>query len=56
MKPADQTKNKSPFEPGSCECGFPNCQGHEPDADGKVHIPNHPRGHLVLDMSKWASN
>jgi hypothetical protein len=51
-----QTKNadsdESPFQPGECKCGVPNCAGHELEEDGKVHIRNHPDGHLVFDMSK----
>ena len=36
----------------SCECGVPNCRGHEVGPDGKVHIYNHPRGkRLVMDLN-----
>jgi hypothetical protein len=39
-----------------CKCGIPGCKGHEPDAEGKIHV-FHPNGkHYVLDMSKWAAN
>jgi hypothetical protein len=52
MAKEKETENKSPFQPGECKCGVPNCAGHELGEDGKVHIPDHPDGHLVLDMSK----
>jgi len=48
----DTTDHASPFKSGECKCGVPNCAGHEVGEDGKVHIPDHPQGHLVLDMSK----
>jgi hypothetical protein len=39
-----------------CNCGIPGCKGHEPDAEGKVHI-FHPNGkHYVLDMSRHTAN
>jgi hypothetical protein len=36
----------------ACKCGVPGCQGHEIDESGEVHVPNHPRGHLVLHLGK----
>lgn len=51
-QPKETDENASPFQPGECKCGVPNCAGHEVGEDGKVHIPDHPQGHLVLDMSK----
>jgi hypothetical protein len=48
MKPADKAKNKKPFRAGSCKCGVPNCPGHETRPDGRVHIPGHPKGHVVI--------
>jgi hypothetical protein len=40
-----------------CKCGVPNCQGHQPDADGMIHITNHPSGkHFVLNMRKRIAN
>ena len=56
MKPADKTKNKSLFEPGSCKCGVPNCPGHEIGPDGTVHIPGHPKRHLVVSLPKRLIN
>jgi len=40
-------------KPGSstgCACGIKGCQGHEIRDDGTVHIPNHPRGYLIIKM------
>jgi hypothetical protein len=39
--------NESPFEAGECLCGVPNCSGHQM-IDGKIEIPNHPLGHVIL--------
>ena len=47
MKPADKTKNKSLFEPGSCKCGVPNCPGHGSGQMARSTFPGHPKGHLV---------
>jgi len=56
MKPADKTKNKSPFEPGSCKCDVPNCPGHKVRPDGTVHIPGHAKRHLVISLPKRLMN
>jgi len=50
------TKPGRPDDFGDCQCGIPGCKGHEPDADGKIHI-HHPNGkHYVLNMSKHLAN
>ena len=49
---SQSTGSESPFAPGSCKCGVPKCNGHQIEPDGKIHIRNHPRGHLVIDPSK----
>lgn len=41
------TKDESPFKAGECLCGVPNCAGHQM-IDGKIDIPNHPLGHVVV--------
>ena len=49
---SQSTGSQSPFAPGSCKCGVPKCNGHQTEPDGKIHIRNHPRGHLVIDPSR----
>lgn len=46
-----RTESESPFKVGECKCGVPNCPGHQV-VDGKVDIPDHPLGHLVMTVPK----
>jgi hypothetical protein len=49
---AQSTGSESPFAPGSCKCGAPGCHGHKVEADGMLHIRNHPGGHIIIDPTK----
>ena len=40
------TEGASPFKPGDCLCGVPDCAGHEAVGD-YIFIENHPLGRLV---------
>ena len=46
-KPQDD--NVSPWAPGECLCGIPNCAGHQAK-NGEIHMPNHPLGYLVMKV------
>lgn len=35
----------------SCQCGVKDCTGHEV-IDGKVTIPHHPHGHVVIQVDE----
>ncbi len=46
-------KYESPFAAGDCFCGAPNCNGHEM-IDGKIEIPSHPLGHVIIHKGSQA--
>lgn len=39
----------SPWAPGECLCGIPNCAGHQA-VNGEIHMPNHPLGYLIVTV------
>lgn len=41
MDSAKEVPGESPFKPGECLCGIPNCAGHE-RVDGKITFKGHP--------------
>lgn len=42
--------NVSPWAPGECLCGIPNCAGHQA-ANGEIHMPDHPLGYLIVSVA-----
>lgn len=39
----------SPWAPGECLCGIPNCAGHQA-VNGEIHMPSHPLGYLIVTV------
>ena len=47
-RPTDKTSKNGNDK---CLCGVDNCTGHEV-IDGKVSIPQHPHGHIVVHVDE----
>jgi hypothetical protein len=47
--PAPEDNDGSPWAPGECLCGIPNCAGHQA-VKGEIHMPNHPLGYLIITV------
>jgi hypothetical protein len=56
QRPVSFFQEQKPVRARSCSCGVPNCPGHEIRPDGTVHIPGHPKRHLVISLSKRLMN
>jgi len=43
-KTKEDNQHISPWQPGECKCGIPDCAGHEVMEDGKIYFIGHPKG------------
>lgn len=55
IKHGDIDYRQSPFKPGECMCGIPDCPGHQVDENGRVIVENHPLTKSYRVTNKWVN-